>query len=85
MTNVERFQAARTHVAQVYADTAAKLAETVKNDPTVHMYGEYLACQAAWGALVDVENALRASVMTGDVIDDYYREGAVRADGARKG
>jgi len=81
VTDVERFQAARTHVAQVYADTAAKLAGTVKNDPTAHLYGEYLACQAAWGALVDIENALRASVLAGDPIDDFYREGAVRAEG----
>jgi hypothetical protein len=84
--DVERFRASRIYLAGVYADCAAKLAEAVKDDPAANARGEYQACQIAWGALVDVENALRASVLAGDVIDDYYREGATgdeNSDAAR--
>lgn len=80
MGTIEGFQASRVHVAQVYADRAAKLAEAVKSDPLTNARGEYQACRIVWGALVDIENALRASILVGDVIDDYYREGAVRAE-----
>lgn len=74
MSDVERFQAARTHLAQVYAATAAQLAAAVKGNPAINAWAEYRSCQIAWGALVDIENTLRASVVAGDVIDDYYRE-----------
>jgi hypothetical protein len=60
------------------------LAEAVKNNPSTNARGEYQACQIAWGALVDIENALRASVMAGDPIDDYYREGAPGAGGGKE-
>lgn len=76
MSDVERFQATRMHLAQVYADTAAKLAQAVKDNPAANAWGEYKACQIAWGALVNIENTLRAAVMAGDPIDDFYREGA---------
>lgn len=47
MTDVERFQAARAHLAQVYADTAAKLAEAVKADPGANLWSEMTACSTA--------------------------------------
>jgi len=40
MTDVERFQASRTYLAGVYADTAAKLAETAKTSPAANLWGE---------------------------------------------
>lgn len=76
MSDVERFQAARAHLAQVYAATAAQLAAVLEGNPATNAWAEYRSCQIAWGALVDVENTLRASVRAGDMIDDYYREGA---------
>lgn len=82
MSDVERFQAARTHLAQVYAATAAQLAAVVKGDPATNAWAGYQSCQIAWGALVDIENTLRASVMAGDVIDDYYREGVTGVEPA---
>lgn len=81
VTDVERFQSARTYLAGVYADTAAKLAQAVKDDPVANLWGEYESCRTAWNALVDIENVLRASVFAGDSIDDFYREVAVRAEG----
>jgi hypothetical protein len=74
--NVERFQSARTYLAQVYADTAAKLAQAAKDDPGADLRTKYKACRTAWNALVDIENALRASVLAGDPIDDFHRGGA---------
>lgn len=62
MTDVERFQAARIHLAQVYATTATKLLDAVIDNPAGNLWGQYGACRTAWNALVDVENALRASV-----------------------
>lgn len=70
LSDVERFQSARVYLAQVYADTAAKDA------PGADLRTKYEACQTAWNALVDIENALRASVLAGDPIDDFYRGGA---------
>lgn len=75
-TDVERFQSARTYLAGVYADTAANLAQAVKDDPTVNLWAKYEACRTAWNALIDIENVLRACVFAGDVIDEFYREGA---------
>jgi hypothetical protein len=81
VNDIERFQQSRAYLAQVYAVIAAKLAQAVKDDPTANLWAEYRSCQIAWGALVDIENTLRASVLAGDPIDDFYREGVDRTEG----
>ena len=74
MSNLEGFQKARVYLADLYRDKAAMLAQAVTANPAGDHRGAFTACQIAWGALVDIENAIRAEVFAGDVIDDYYRQ-----------
>jgi len=76
VTDVERFQASRVYLAQVYADTAAKLAQAASDNPAANLWLKMSACSTAWNALVEIDYMWRASVVAGDPIDDYYREGA---------
>lgn len=81
MSNLEQFQKARVYLAGLYRDKAAGLAEAVASDPAGSHYGAFTACQIAWGALVDIENAIRAEVLAGDPIDDFYRQQSADEDG----
>lgn len=74
MSNLEGFQKARVYLAGLYRDKATELAEAVSTDPAGNHYGAFTACSIARGALVDIENAIRAEVLAGDAIDDYYRQ-----------
>lgn len=76
MNEIERFQTARVHLAQSYADAAARLAQAVKDDPAGGAWSHFSACVAAWHALCEVDAMLRAQVIAGDPIDDFHREGA---------
>lgn len=76
MSNLDGFRNARVHLAGLYRDKATELAEAVCTDPAGNHYGAFTACSIAWGALVDIENAIRAEVLAGDPIDNYYRRGA---------
>lgn len=73
---IERFQAARAHLARSYADAAARLAQAVKDDPASNAWSHFSACVASWHALCEVDAILRAHVFAGDPIDDFHREGA---------
>lgn len=72
MSNLEGFQKARAYLAGLYREKAAELAAAVKANPAGDHRSAFTACQIAWGALVDIENAIRAEVLAGDAIDDYY-------------
>lgn len=81
MSNLEQFRKARVYLAGVYRDQATALADAVSANPADDHRGAFTACQIAWGALVDIENAIRAETFAGDVIDDYYRQDATGGGG----
>ena len=80
MTTIENLQAARVFLAQTYANTAARLAQAVKDDPTLNHWGSFTACSAAWNVLCDIDDNMRAFVFAGDPIDDFHRAGAADAE-----
>lgn len=73
MITIEALQDCRAYRAKVYADAAARLAEAVVSDPAGPHWDRYESCRAAWNVLCAVDNRIRAFVIAGDPIDDYYR------------
>lgn len=73
MSHLEQFYKSRVYLADLYSEKAAALAEAVNANPSGDHRSAFTACQIAWGALVDIENTIRAKIIAGDPIDDFYR------------
>lgn len=82
MSKLDQFRKARVYLAGLYSEKAAALAEAVAGDQAGDHRGAFTACQIAWGALVDIENAIRAEIIAGDAIDDFHRQQVATEDGS---